>query len=90
VDIRWENGELAMATIKSLIGGNCRLRSYGPLKGKGLKYAQGLNPNPFFNISDIKAPLINSKVPQASLSLKKVYEYDLSTQKGEIIEISKQ
>ena len=42
VDIQWENGELAMATIKSLIGGNCRLRSYGPLEGKGLKYAQGL------------------------------------------------
>jgi len=34
IDIQWKNGELANATIKSSLGGNCRIRSYIPLKGK--------------------------------------------------------
>ncbi|KPK85298.1 MAG: alpha-L-fucosidase [Bacteroides sp. SM23_62_1] len=89
VDIQWENGELVMAAIKSSLGGNCRLRSYIPLKGKGLKIAHGQNPNPLFNIPDTKAPLINSEATQAFSSLRKVYEYDLATQEGDIIQISK-
>jgi len=90
IDIQWENSEFALATIKSTIGGNCRIRSYIPLKGKGLKEATGQNPNSFFYVSDIKAPLIHSKVSQAPLQLKKVYEYDILTKKGDAIEIKKQ
>jgi alpha-L-fucosidase 2 len=89
VDIQWENGELTKATIKSSIGGNCRIRSYYQLEGKGLKVAKGQNTNPLFNISETKAPLIHSKTPPSSLTLKKVYEYDLLTKKGDIIELKK-
>jgi len=89
VDIKWENGELSKATVKSSIGGNCRIRSYYQLKGKGLKAAKGQNTNPLFNISEIKAPLIHSKMPPSSLALKKIYEYDLSTKNGDIIELKK-
>jgi alpha-L-fucosidase 2 len=89
VDIQWENGELSKGTLKSSIGGNCRIRSYCQLKGKGLKVAKGQNTNPLFYISETKAPLIHSKTPPSSLALKKVYEYDLSTKKGDIIELKK-
>jgi len=89
VDIQWENGEMSIATIKSSIGGNCRIRSYVPLKGKGLKEVKGQNSNPFFSIPEEKAPLIHSEVPLTSPSLKKVYEYDLPTKKGDIIELKK-
>jgi alpha-L-fucosidase 2 len=89
VDIQWENGELSKATVKSSIGGNCRIRSYCQLKGKGLKAAKGQNTNPLFNISETKAPLIHSKMPPSSLALKKIYEYDLSTKKGDIVELKK-
>jgi alpha-L-fucosidase 2 len=89
IDIQWENGELAGATIKSTIGGNCRIRSYIPLKGKGLKEATGQNPNSFFDVSDIQTPLIHSNGSLAPLQLKEVYEYDLFTYKGDVIELKK-
>ena len=37
VDITWNNGQLSQAVIRSSKGGTCRLRSYVPLRGKGLK-----------------------------------------------------
>jgi alpha-L-fucosidase 2 len=88
-DIQWENGELTKATIRSSIDGNCRIRSYYPLKGKGLKEAKGQNTNPFYNTFETKAPLINSKTPPSSLTLKKIYEYDLSMKHGDAIELKK-
>lgn len=90
VDIEWENGEIVSAKIKSSLGGNCRLRSYIQLKGKGLKEARGQNPNPFYKTPDTKKPLIHSEIKSSSSMPRKVYEYDVTTLKGDIIEISKQ
>ncbi len=89
VDIQWENGELANATIKSAIGGNCRIRSYVQLKGKGLKEVNGENSNPFYNVPEVKTPLIHTENQLPEPALKKVYEYDLATKAGDIIKISK-
>lgn len=89
VDIKWKDGEIAGARILSPMGGNCRLRSYVPLKGKGLKVAKGQNPNPFYKTPDIKDPLIKNELLPPSLKLRKVYEYDISTRKGDVIEISR-
>jgi alpha-L-fucosidase 2 len=89
VDMQWEEGELSTATIRSSIGGICRLRSYVPLTGKGLKEARGENANPFFQVPETRVPIISSEVPEPSLILKRVYEYEVSVQKGEILEISR-
>ncbi len=90
IDIQWENGELVTANIKSALGGNCRIRSYLPLKGKGLREAKGQNKNPFFIIPDITKPLMNNKEDNSqSISMRKVYEYDLSTRTGEVFLINK-
>jgi alpha-L-fucosidase 2 len=89
VDIQWENGEISTTRIKSSLGGNCRIRSYVSLKGKGLKESNGQNPNPFYKTTDPMKPLIHSEKTSSPLALRKVYEYDLSTKKGDIIEISK-
>lgn len=89
VDVEWQNGELATATIKSSLGGNCRIRSYFQLKGNGLKEASGDNTNSFYSVAEIKAPLIHAESQLAASELKKVYEYDVITNKGDIIEISK-
>lgn len=89
VNMEWQNGEITTATIKSSLGGNCRIRSYSPLKGKGLKEAKGENPNNFYFVAEIQAPLNHSKVQAADSELKKVYEYDIDTQKGDVIEIEK-
>jgi len=90
VDIQWENGEISATRIKSSLGGNCRIRSYVSLKGKGLKEANGQNPNPFYKTADPLKPLIHSEKTLSPLALRKVYEYDLSTKKGDIIEVIKQ
>ena len=57
---------------------------------KGLKEARGQNTNAFFKTPEIAKPLINNEITSSSLTSAKVYEYDLSTKKGDIIEISKQ
>lgn len=89
VDIDWKDGELSGATIKSSLGGNCRLRSYVPLKGKGLKPAKGQNLNPFYEIPKQKSPLIHTEEKLPVPGVRKVYEYDLATQKGDVFEIKK-
>ena len=83
VDIEWQNGEVASAIIKSSLGGNCRLRSYVPLKGKGLKKVKGQNPNPFYVIPEIKKPVINSEI--SAPQVREVFEYDIKTRKGGVI-----
>ncbi len=40
VDLWWRDGQLAKAVIRSANGGTCRLRSFTPLNGKGLKTAK--------------------------------------------------
>jgi alpha-L-fucosidase 2 len=90
VNMQWENGELTRASVKSSLGGNCRIRSFSQLKGKGLKKAQGQNSNSFYNIPETKAPLIHSENKLSPLSLKEIYEYDIDTQKGFILELTRQ
>jgi alpha-L-fucosidase 2 len=89
IDIQWKNGEIASAKIKSSLGGICRLRSYVPLKGNGLREANGQNPNTFFNTPEIRKPLIHSELTSPALNQRKVYEYDILTRKGDVIAISK-
>jgi alpha-L-fucosidase 2 len=89
VDIKWDNGEVESAKIKSALGGNCRLRSYVALKGAGLKEAEGQNPNPFFQTPEIAKPLNHSEITDPPSTIRKVYEYDLVTKKGDVIEVTK-
>ena len=83
VDIDWQAGKLSKATVHSTIGGTLRLRSYVPLKGKGLKPASGPCPNAFMQPADVKEPLRSPKLTDFTLSAApKVYEYDLQTRAG--------
>jgi alpha-L-fucosidase 2 len=75
--------------IKSSMGGNCRLRSYVALKGRGLKEARSQNPNGYFQTPDTGKPLNHNGITSSSFTPRKVYEYDLSIQKGDIAEVSK-
>ena len=89
VDMQWNDSKLTFATIRSAIGGIARLRSYVELEGKGLTPAEGDCPNPLFAPADIKAPLLSKSLStKPSLSVKKVYEYDLQTVAGGEYKIS--
>ena len=84
VDMQWKNGVIEKAVIKSNLGGNLRLRSYVPLKGAGLKVAQGENTNPLFAPALIKTPLFSDKINPEMPMLYRVYEYDLMTEPGKV------
>ncbi len=82
-DISWKNGKLDTVTIKSTVGGNCRLRTLTPLKGKGLKTAKGENPNHLFDVNEGQKPIISPEAKLNKVELKPTFLYDLPTVKGE-------
>ncbi len=85
IDMDWKNGKITNLNIYSREGGNCRLRTAVPLKGNGIKKAKGENPNPLFDVPEIKTPLISDKATLKVTDLnldKTTYLYDLKTEKG--------
>ena len=83
VNEAWKDGRLTKAEVSSTIGGTLRLRSYVPLKGKGLKEASGDCPNELLAPASIREPLRSPELKDFQfLPLRKVYEYDLETTAG--------
>ncbi|UZD22853.1 glycoside hydrolase family 95 protein [Algoriphagus halophytocola] len=85
VELKWKEGKIEKAVIKSTIGGNLRLRvpnTLGLEKGKGLKQASGENPNPFYQVPVTADPIVS---PAAQIDLPDLGEtsvYDLKTEAG--------
>ncbi len=82
VEMTWKNGKIVSATIKSTLGGNLRLRSYQPLKGKNLQTVQGDNPNPFYKTQPTQKPVISEKTELKGIGIQQVFEYDVHTKAG--------
>lgn len=84
VDMKWKDKQLVSARIRSTIGGTLRIRSYVPLKGKGLRQAVGDCPNPLLRGAVIKQPLEQQRIEKGvEVIVPQVYEYDLDTQAGQ-------
>ena len=84
-DMEWRNGKISRLVIKSNLGGNCRIRSYSPLKAENiiiLLQAVGENSNPFYQMPQIKKPLISSKAKLKTVPIRKTYLYDFNTEKN--------
>jgi alpha-L-fucosidase 2 len=78
VDVEWSKGKITKLTVRSQLGGNCRLRVQTPLKTTAksvLKIAKGENINPFFTQAAISD---GTTVPAD----KDVVIYDLATETG--------
>ena len=89
VDETWNQGKLRSASILSTIGGTLRIRSYVPLKGKGLREASGSCPNELFAPAGIREPLRSPELSDFKLlPLQIVYEYDLNTIPGKTYELT--
>lgn len=80
--MKWNGQQLSEVTITSRLGGKLRLRSYVPLKGNGLKPAQGVNDNPFYALPEIKQPVVSNEIRPQHPMLYKTYEYDVETTAG--------
>jgi len=86
-DLEWENGKIKKAIIKSVIGGNCRLRvpnTLIPEAGVALRPATGENPNPFYQTEDVAAPIISEKANLNKPKIPQTVLYDLQTEAGKI------
>ncbi len=83
LNIGWKNGEIYRVTVKSHLGGNCRLRSLTSLKGAGLKKAKGENVNVLYAVPSVPQPLVHDATKLLGLSVKSTYLYDLKTKAGE-------
>ncbi len=84
VDMKWSGGKLSVAKVRSTIGGTLRLRSYVPLKAKGLKKAEGACPNVLLEPAVVKQPVVQQRVAEGvTAHIPTVYEYDLETKAGE-------
>lgn len=83
LDLEWKNGKIEKVSIKSTIGGNCRLRTLTPLKGKGLKPAKGDNPNHLFAVNEGLEPIISPDAKLNAVEIENTYLYDLPTKAGE-------
>lgn len=85
ISIVWENNKAKQITIKSNLGGNCRVRIPNEMELSGkikLKKAEGRNPNPFFETPEIKKPLISSEVKLNPVEIKESVMYDFPTEAG--------
>jgi alpha-L-fucosidase 2 len=84
-NLQWKDGKVAKLTIKSNVGGNCRIRSATPLRIAGsakLKEAKGANPNALFYIDETPKPIISPKADVQNLNVAATIEYDLQTEAG--------
>ncbi|HEY1194148.1 glycoside hydrolase family 95 protein [Flavobacterium sp.] len=86
VSIEWENGKVKQVTIKSELGGNCRLRIASEVKLNGktkLEEAKGDNTNAFYKVESIKEPLISDKAVLKGFKFPDTKLYDFPTEKGQ-------
>ena len=93
VSFEWKDGKVEKLEIVSKLGGNCRIRVPNELsvgRKAGLKTAEGVNSNPFYEVPVIKKPLIADGINKKPLELKKTFTYDLLTKSGKNYSLRKQ
>lgn len=90
-ELVWENGQLSKITLRSTLGGNCRLRVPNALKANGqLKAVSGDQPNPFFQPDATAAAEINPKAKVEVTPVKETIQYDLATKAGKTYTFTRQ
>lgn len=85
ISIVWENNKAKHITIKSNLGGNCRVRIPNEMELSGktkLKKAEGKNPNLFFGTPEIKKVMISSEAKLNPVKIKESVMYDFPTEAG--------
>ena len=85
LDIKWKNGKLSKATVFSELGGNCRIRTYVPAKviKANSSTDQGVNKNPYYQLSPDAQYAKHNKQALVELSPQKEFFIDFETKKGE-------
>ncbi len=82
VDITWADHKIVKLVIHSSLGGNCRLRFNEKMMSKLLLVANGSNTNRFYQVMNLKTPIIKSSDKSLEVTLNKTWVYDMPTQAG--------
>ncbi len=85
IAMEWDKGRLKQLSVKSNLGGNCRLRLAANTQLEGnvdIKEAQGINSNPFFQINPVQDPIISEKASLSGFNIPKTAEFDFNTAAG--------
>lgn len=91
VNLEWKDGKIIKLEIKSLLGGNLRLRVPNKVtlgKANRLKEAVGDNPNIFYHTEKIATPIISDEAVITAPNINETFVYDLPTTKGEVLRFS--
>jgi alpha-L-fucosidase 2 len=89
VKLEWRNGNITSLIIRSLLGGNLRIRTPNALQGTTvLKKATGTNPNSFYKTVSTPKAVIAEKAMITAPVLKPTLLYDISTKPGELITLN--
>lgn len=84
-ELEWKDGRIVKAIIRSNLGGNLRVRAYDSLQDQnGNEFKVGIteNVNPFYQVPQIKKPVISVTKPE-ELILKPTFLYDIATKVGQ-------
>lgn len=85
VSMEWKEGKIVRLMVRSMLGGNLRVRVPNQMKVSGggvLKEASGRNGNPFFEVAVTPAPIVSEKASITEPQLKATFVYDVATQEG--------
>jgi alpha-L-fucosidase 2 len=90
VELSWKDGAVEKLVLRSRLGGICRIRVAGALKGAALRSANGDNPNPFYHTIAIKDPLVSPKAKIGAFVPASTMLFDLPTVAGGTYTLTKQ
>ena len=88
VDLTWKQGRLTQATIRSRLGGVCRVRSGVPLALQGGELratGPGPNPNAFFRPVPAGVPLISPEAIVSGVNVPRFVTVEFSTKAGTVV-----
>ncbi len=85
VSLEWSDGAVVRFSIRSRLGGNCRLRVRRAIQVVGsteLRQATGENPNPFFVVAGVAPPVVSAMARLNPPGIPATHLYDLTTSAG--------
>lgn len=90
VDLRWREGALVKATVRSRLGGNLRLRTALPVTvaGASAKAATGMNANPYYRTITPGRPLLAPGVSVKPVTMRSTETVEFTTEPGGAYEIT--
>jgi len=82
IDMTWASHKITKLVVYSSLGGNCRLRINQPVSSGMLTEARGTNKNRFYQVMDLKTPIVKESGKDLTVNLPKTWLYDLATSPG--------